>query len=161
MRESKLWTVDLKSREFSGPWVEGEEEKKAVVCLSVIWSPKRSAVVTHATSTCTCAKHSYSVLKNVGRVMCVLYQKFLSPAEFVWATWWSLMLLDSVWHSEWPDAFVLSVPGPEFEVCSFERWKMVCPVTTSYTTLTSLSASWQSFWCLISLAICNHHKGHF
>lgn len=71
------------------------------------------------------------------------------------------MVFDLVWHSELLDAFVLSVLGSVFEVCLFERWKMVCPVTTSYMTLTSLSACWQSFWCLTSLAICNHHKGHF
>lgn len=36
--------------------MEREKEKKAVVCLAVILSPKRSADVTHATSMCTCAK---------------------------------------------------------------------------------------------------------
>lgn len=45
MRENKLWTADLQSREFSDLLVEGEKEKKAVVCLSFIWSPKRSADV--------------------------------------------------------------------------------------------------------------------
>lgn len=61
--------------------------------------------------------------------MCVLCQKFLSLGGFFWTTWWSLMLFDLVWHSELFGAFVLSVPGSVFEVCSFERWKMVCPVT--------------------------------
>lgn len=93
--------------------------------------------------------------------MCLLCQKFLPLRGIVWATCWSVMLFDLEWHSELLDAFVLSVLGSVFAACSFERWRMVFPVTAPYTTLTSLSACGQSFWCLTTLAICNHHKGHF
>lgn len=99
MRENKLWTVDLQSREPSGLWVEGEKEKKAVLCLSVIWSPKRSAVVTHATSMCTCARHSCSISKHVCRTRCVLCQKVLSLGDlfgplgghWCYLTWWGIL----------------------------------------------------------------------
>lgn len=73
-----------------------EGRKEAVVCTSVVESPRRSAVVTHATSMCACARHSCSILKNVGRKMCVWCQKFLSLVGFVQAAWQSLLLFDFV-----------------------------------------------------------------
>ena len=124
--ENKLWTVGLQSRELSGSWVEGEKE--AVVCTSVVWSPRRSAVVTRATSMCTSARHSCSILKNVGRKMCVLCQKFrlLEDLFRLLGSHWCYLTLFSI--PEWLDAFLLTMPDPVFEVCSlsFERKIQSC-----------------------------------